>query len=1171
MAAFVHLHVHSEYSLLDGAARIDDLVARAAELGMEALALTDHGVLYGLIPFYRACLERGVRPILGMEAYVVNGSAADRAPRDRQPVYHLTLLAENETGYKNLMRLATAAHLSGMHYGKPRVDKEMLHRHRDGLIALTGCLSGEVPQLLLSGKTAEAERALGQYVEIFGRENVVVEVQDHDLPDERLVNAQLVELARRFGLAVAATNDVHYVRREDARVQEVLMCIATGKRLADENRLRLPNDRFYFTSAQEMAARFAHLPEALETTVRLADRCHVTIPLGRPVLPRFPLPPGEPSAEAYLRKLCEAGARRRYGTVSETVRARLDHELAVIAETGFADYFLIVWDFMRYARERGILTGPGRGSAAGSLVAYCLGITQVDPLEHGLLFERFLNRERVSMPDIDIDFSDERRDEVIRYVVERYGADRVAQIITFGTMAARAAVRDVGRVLDLPHGKVDTVAKLIPGGPGMTLERALQEVPQLRALYERDAEVRRLIDTAKAVEGLPRHPSTHAAGVVISRDPLTEHTPLTAGSGVCPLTQYDMEALEAIGLLKMDFLGLRNLTIIERTLDHIARMTGKRPHLEAIPFDDPDTYALLSRAETTGIFQLESAGMRRVLRELRPSCFDDIVAVLALYRPGPMAFIDQYIAGKRGERPVIYPHPDLEPILAPTYGILVYQEQIMQVAAKLAGFTLGEADILRRAVAKKKRELLDEMRERFVAGCRRQGYDEALAHAVYDLIVRFADYGFNKAHAVAYGVIAYQMAYLKAHYPAAFMAALLSSVMGNHDKLAEYVEACREMGLAVLPPDVNESDESFTVVPGGIRFGLGAIKHVGLHAVRAILEARKAGPFRNLYDFCLRVDPRALNRKVLEALIFCGAMDSLEGDRVQKLAVLDDVLDAAVEARRARDDGQLALFAEPVQTAMPVSYPDLPPFSLRERLDHEREYLGLYVSGHPLDAYRHILDRPGIFSLSALAELRDRTVAKVAGLVREKKGIQTRKGEPMLFLTLEDRAGRVEVVVFPDAYRRYRAVIEGAEALVIEGTVDRQDEQVKLLLRRAWDLDAVAERLRASETRGVASSSPVDPPVSPAAGSPSPADASPPPDAEASRVYIKVPRHAQTRTHLARLKAVLALHAGTVPVVLYLEATGEARALSARYAVAPSDALQAAVERLFGPGTYAVR
>ncbi|MEC0179151.1 DNA polymerase III subunit alpha, partial [Paenibacillus favisporus] len=1070
MSSFVHLHVHSEYSLLDGAARISDLVRRAAENGMKALALTDHGVMYGAVPFYKACVEEGIKPIIGCEAYLTAGSRKERGSRKDQPIYHLILLAKNETGYRNLMKLCSIGHLEGFHY-KPRIDMDALAKYHEGIICLSACLGGEVPQHLLHGRTEEARRAALRYRDIFG-EDFYLELQDHGLPEQKRVNPQLIELARELDVPLVATNDVHYLVREDASMQDVLICIGTGKTVEDEDRLQIQTDQLYLKSGDEMARLFPHVREALDNTLLIADKCSLELEFGRSILPEYrPLPEGQTAAE-YLRTLCLEGLESRYSTTGlwdteegkRELLQRLDYELGVIGSMGFSDYFLIVWDFIAYAHRQGIVTGPGRGSSAGSLVAYVLRITNVDPIKYNLLFERFLNPERVTMPDIDIDFSDERRDEVIEYVADKYGSEHVAQIITFGTMAARAAVRDVGRALNVSYGEVDKAAKLIPNAHGINIRRAMEISDELKKLYEQSPKTREMLDMAMKVEGMPRHASTHAAGVVISRDPLTDAVPLQEGSERTALTQYPMEQLESIGLLKMDFLGLRTLSIIERSMRWIGEMTGSAPDFAQVPDDDPLTYEMLGSGDTTGVFQLESAGMRRVLKELKPSVFEDVISVVALYRPGPMEFIPNFIQAKHGTIQVDYPHDDLKPILADTYGIIVYQEQIMKIASLMAGFSLGEADLLRRAVSKKKREVLDRERSHFVEGSLKQGYTEEDANKVYDMIVRFADYGFPRAHAAAYAVLAFQTAYLKAHYPVQFMASMLTAVMGSHRKVAEYVVECRRMNIKVLPPDVNESGVLFTPVavsaengqpaegPGHIRFGLGAIKNVGTQAVENMMRVREEKPFESLLDFCRRIDLRVCNKRVIESLIQAGAFDSLPGHRAQLLAMLDETVDAAVKWRKEREDLQIQLFDFVETTNWEIEYPDIPPYSVSQQLEHERELLGLYLSGHPLDDFDEVLDEPGVERLMNLAEAADEAKVVVAGMVVSVKSITTKQGKAMAFMELEDQIERCEVVLFPEVWKRSSSYVGKGELLALRAKVQQQDEGFKLLAEEVLPL-----------------------------------------------------------------------------------------------------------------------
>jgi DNA polymerase III subunit alpha len=1203
MSSFVHLHVHSEYSLLDGAARVKDLARRAAELGMSALALTDHGVLYGAVPFYKACLAAGIKPILGCEFYVADRSMLSKGSREENPTYHLVLLAKSNEGYRNLLRLCSAAHLEGFHY-KPRIDFDLLSRHTEGLICLSACLKGEIPQKLLAGKKDEAMETAMRYKQAFG-DDFFIELQDHGLLEQRKLLSQLVEISRESGVPLAATNDVHYVEQEDAAVQDILMCIGMGKTVNDPSRFRYNTDQLYMKSAEEMAALFPHVPEAIANTALIAERCAVDLQLGRSILPSYaPLPEGL-DAPAYLAKLCADGLVGRYGhderwkdaAFRKEAEQRLAYELDTIVRMGYADYFLITWDFIHYAHRRGIMTGPGRGSAAGSLVSYVLGITDVDPIRYGLLFERFLNPARVTMPDIDIDFNDERRDEVIDYVVHKYGRDRVAQIITFGTMAARAAVRDVGRALNLPYGDVDRVAKLIPNSLGMTIEEALRVVPELKALADADAKIGALVLMALKVEGLPRHASTHAAGVVISREPLTNVVALQEGTGATALTQYSMENLEAVGLLKMDFLGLRTLSIIDRALEWIREKRGVKLDLRSVSDDDPAAYELLGSGDTTGMFQLESAGMRRVLREMKPSHFEDIVSVLALYRPGPMEFIPKYIAGKHGRITVEYPHPSLEPILKDTYGIIVYQEQIMQIASKMAGFTLGEADLLRRAVSKKKREVLDEQRAAFVAGSVKTGYTEHEANVVYDMIVRFADYGFPRAHATAYAVLAFQTAYLKAHYPVEFMAAMLTANMGNHRKVAEYVDECRRMGVKVLPPDVNESGVLFEPVAANgdtadaIRFGLAAVKNVGTQAIEAIRSARaQGGRFADLVDLCRRVDLRVCNKRVLESLIASGAADSLPGHRAQLLAVLDEAVEAASKWKKEREDLQIQLFGLSEHTNWTIEMPNIRPMTSMEQLEQERELLGLYVTGHPLDSYADWYERWDLPPIHRLQELEEGAEVLVFGMVLSVKPIVTRKGQQMAFLEVEDRIDKVEVVLFPELWKSASALIGKGLIVAFTATLQHGDEDVKLLASRVYAMDdpALAARLRAGGVRPAARGRAAFKVGSPhrsgaeggskaqaAAQAPKQAPrsgASPPrkrPDDQT--LYVKIKPDKENQAILRRLQALLKKHPGRVNVALFYERGSRLLELNADYRISADPVLLKLIERLLGDGTVRMK
>lgn len=1048
-ADFVHLHVHSEYSLLDGAARLKEMVQNAAAQGMTSLALTDHGVMYGVIDFYRLAKEYNIHPILGCEVYVAPRKRTDRTPHVDDAPRHLLLLAENEQGYKNLLALVSTAYLDGFYY-KPRVDHELLARYSEGLIALSACLAGEIPRLILAGDDQKARDVAEKYREIFGRDNFFLELMDHQMPEQARVNDGLRKIGRQLDIPLVVTNDVHYIRKEDARVHDILLCIQTGKTLHDENRLRFTGQEFYLKSPAEMAALFPEDQEALRRTCEIAERCQVDFDFDQMHLPEYQVPEGY-DLDSYLTEICYAGLAERYhDKVPDGVKERLDYELQVIHSMGFSGYFLIVQDFINWSRKKGILVGPGRGSAAGSLVAFVLGITNINPLKYGLLFERFLNPDRITMPDIDIDFCFERRGEVIEYVVEKYGADHVAQIITFGTMMARGAIRDVGRVLDLPLSEVDRIAKLIPEELGVTIEKALQTTPEIRQLYENDTGVRNLLELAQAIEGMPRHASTHAAGVVISREPLTNYLPLQRTGDVI-VTQFPKETVEEIGLLKMDFLGLRTLTVIGDTLDMIAGTQNVRPDPDSFPLDDQATYDLLGTGESSGIFQLESTGMRHILRSMKPRRFEDLIALVALYRPGPLGsgMVEDYISCKNGQTQVEYLHPVLEPVLNETYGVILYQEQVMQISCELAGFTMAQADSLRRAMGKKKPEVIAGLRETFISGALARQVDPRVAGQIFDLMEHFAGYGFNKSHSAAYALIAYQTAYLKTKYPVAFMAALLTSFRGNSDKVSYYIQECRRLGIEILPPDVNESMINFTVVGDRIRFGLAAVKNVGEGAVDAIIGARrKNGPFLSLDDFCRRVDLRQVNKRVVESLIICGAFDSLKVYRSQLLAILDDCIETAQANRRDQQtqiDGQVSLFDlldEPEFQQVQHSLPAISEFSRRDLLAREKEVLGFYVSGHPLEDCQDRLSRTT--RITELLQRKDGDRLTVGGLVTALRRTTTKRGERVVYFTLEDVNGSVNVIFFPRNQHRDLEFLQEDTVVLVNGRVSLQEESCRI-------------------------------------------------------------------------------------------------------------------------------
>jgi len=1055
---FIHLHLHSEYSLLDGAARIKGAVAKAKEMGMPALAITDHGVMYGVIDFYKACQKAEIKPILGCEVYVAPRTMNDRTPRVDDSYNHLVLLAENQEGYHNLLNLVSLGFTKGFYY-KPRVDKESLARYSKGLIALSGCIAGEVAAKILAGENEKARQAAGYYREIFGPQNFYLELQDHGFEEQRTANKELLRIHKEMDIPLVATNDVHYIRREDAESQDVLMAIQTGKSIDDPGRMKFQSEELYLKSPEEMNLLFGEIPQALRNTLEIAGRCNIEMDFGKYFLPHYAVPEGY-TADTYLEELCYRGVRRIFGDISEAIKKRLEFELGVIKQMGYSAYFLIVWDFIHFARQKGIPVGPGRGSAAGSLVAYSLGITNIDPLKYGLLFERFLNPERVSMPDIDIDFCYERRGEVINYVVQKYGADRVAQIITFGTMAARMAVRDVGRALSMPYGDVDRVAKLVPAELHVTIEKALNDVSELKELYNQKPEVKKLIDMAAALEGMPRHASTHAAGVVITQDPLTHYLPLYKTSDGPVTTQFAKETVEELGLLKMDLLGLRTLTVIGDAVRLIFESTGINIDVDLIPLDDQATYEMLCKGEAVGVFQLESSGMRAILRDLKPEVFEDIVAINALYRPGPLGsgMVDDFIKNKHGLTKVKYLHPKLVPILKDTYGVILYQEQVMRIASDLAGFSLGEADLLRRAMGKKKPEIIAGLRSQFIQGAENNDVEKNIAGQVFDLMEYFAGYGFNKSHSAAYALVTYQTAYLKANYPVQYMAALITSVKDNTDKVAAYIEESRRLGIEVLPPDVNESRESFTPVGKKIRFGLAALKNVGPGAVEAIIRDREQeGPFSGYANFCQRLDTKVINKRVLESLIKCGAFDSLGHRRAQLMAAVDAGLGLAQQSQRDRENGQLSLldlFGDGTKDSVSIDLPAIPEFPKGQLLMLEKETLGLYISGHPLSQYREVLNRLTTSTAAEINDLPDDCQVVLGGIIAGLKKINTRKGDTMAFLTLEDLTGTVEVLVFPRPYNSNKLIIKVDEAVLVKGKVSGNGEEVKVICEEISTVDS---------------------------------------------------------------------------------------------------------------------
>ncbi len=1053
---FVHLHTHSHYSLLDGLPKIPELLDYVKELGMDSVALTDHGVMYGAVEFYKEAKARGIKPIIGCEVYMATEGHKDKRANIDNKSYHMILLARNAQGYQNLVKLVTTAHLEGYYY-KPRIDEELLEKYADGLIGTSACLNGKIPKMLLAGKVEEAEALALRYEKLFGKGHFYLELQYHkNLPDQQKLNKLLIALNKKTGIPLIATNDIHYLRPEDANAQDILMLINTGSDVNDPERLSLKDLDVSMKSPEMMADIFKDTPEAIENTHRIADMCDFNFELGKIQLPNFEVPNGK-SAEEYLTELCETGLAKRYPEImaeskesanQKKLRERMDYELSVINKTGFAGYILIVQDFVNWAKDNRIVVGPGRGSAGGSLVCYLTNITNVDPLKHDLLFERFLNPERISMPDIDMDFTDRRRDEVIKYVGEKYGKDHVAQIITFGTMAARAVIRDVGRALQIPYSYCDTMAKMVP--LGMNLSETLEKVSEFKDLYKNDPQAGKLIDLALKLEGVARHASTHACGVVISAKPLTDSVPLQhpPGQDDAIVTQYEMHAIEDLGLLKMDFLGLKNLTIIEDTLARIFVIRNEKVDIDKIPFDDAKTYKLLQEALTTCVFQLESDGMKRYLKELKSTEFNDIVAMVALYRPGPMQFIPDYIDRKHGRQKVEYMHPKLEPILKDTYGICIYQEQLMKIAQVICGFTLGEADVLRKAVGKKIKKLLDEQEGKFVQGAIKNGISKKIAEELWQWILPFASYGFNKSHSVAYGTIAYQTAYLKAHYPVEFMASVLTSEKADVDRIALLIEECKKMSIEVLPPNINESLKNFTVVLGEqkIRFGLLAIKNVGEHIIDATTEERKkAGPFASIGDFINRVSSKDLNKKSMEALIKAGAFDTF-AERNQLLQNLERLLEIARESNKNKNSGQIGLFASSPGAMKPIEIKLEPaiPAKLLEKLTWEKELLGLYVSSHPLNSFKKLFET----KTTAIIKIDKSMVNKkvlIGGLVNSVKKIITKNGKPMLFMKLEDLTARTEVVVFPNLMERNPGALQENKIIFVAGRVDDRNGEIKIV------------------------------------------------------------------------------------------------------------------------------
>jgi DNA polymerase-3 subunit alpha len=1074
-APFVHLHLHTQYSLLDGEIRLKALFEKAQAFKLPAITMTDHGNLFGTVEFYKQAQKHGLKPIIGCEMYIAPGSRFDKESHPhKENAFHLLLLCKNEKGYRNLVKLVTKAYFEGFYY-KPRIDRELLREHHKGLIALSACLHGEIPHTLLKGESERALRIARELSEIFDQNRFFLELQRNDIPEQEIVNKGLMEIHRQLGLPIVATNDCHYLTQEESRAHDVLLCIQTGKTVDDPNRMRFSTNQLYFKSPEEMTALFADLPEAIANTLHIADRCNLELTFGHAHLPRYPLP-SEETMDDRLKKNARKGLEERLAlkaqvdlsfpsTRVQEYQDRLEREIEVITSTGFAGYFLVVADYVGYAKAQGIPVGPGRGSGAGSLVAYCLGITDIDPLDYGLIFERFLNVERKELPDIDVDFCVERRDEVLKYIAEKYGQEYVAQIITFGKMQARAVIRDVGRALNMPYGDVDKIAKLIPSVLNITLNEALEAEPRLKELKENDPAVKELLTIAEALEGLPRHASTHAAGVVISPHQISDSVPLYKGPKGETLTQFEMKSVQEMGMIKFDLLGLNNLTIIQYTLRTIERTHGLKTDLDRIPLDDPATYQLLARGDTTGVFQLESSGMKDLLIKSRPRNFEDLIALNALYRPGPLksGMVEDYIKRKHGEVPVEYPHPHLEEVLKETLGIIVYQEQVMQIAGRLADYSMGEADTLRKAMGKKIPEVMAQQRSRFLEGTKKNKIDQKKAEAIFKNMETFGGYGFNKSHSAAYALITYQTAYLKAHYPLDFMVALMTSKMGNSSEVTKCIAECREKGMVVLPPDVNLSQLDFTVVEDKIRFGLAAVKNVGAGAIESILEARKkGGEFKSLIDFCERVDLRRVNRRVVESLIKCGAFDSLGVARARLMAFLPEALEIGQQRQKDETENQFSLFAMPGQTGF--SRPEIEPPIVEEwresqKLSYEKEILGFYITGHPLTRYTETLSDLKVVEIQSLSELEDKENVRLVGMTAALKEINNKKGERMAFATMEDLSGSCEVILFSDIYRKASAALKEEGPLWISGFTTKDEKGVKVIANDVLPLTEAEEKM----------------------------------------------------------------------------------------------------------------
>ncbi len=1135
-ADFVHLHVHSQYSLLDGAIRFEDLFELAKKHQMPAVALTDHGNMFGAVEFYQKAIQHGIKPVVGCEVYVAPGSRLDKkSVAGGEGPYHLTLLAKNKAGYFNLLKLVSLSHIEGFYY-KPRVDKEILSQYHEGLIALSGCMKGEVAVLAAKKEMKKAIQAAEEYEKIFDQDRFFIEIQNNGVENQLELNQRLLELAHQRSLRVVATNDCHYLRREDSKAHEALLCIQTGKTLQETDRMKFSSEEFYFKSPQEMGDLFREVPEAVAQTMEIAEACNLELKFDEKHIPKVSVPAGE-SLSGYFEKLTREGLEKRLVTLGNEVdveryRSRLDEELSIIKSMGFPGYFLIVADFINYAKSNGIPVGPGRGSAAGSLVAYSLNITDLDPLKYDLLFERFLNPGRKSsMPDVDVDFCMDRRDEVIQYVTDKYGKDKVAQIITFGKMQAKAVVRDVGRVMDIPYAEVDRIAKLIPGTLNITLDQALEQEPRLKEAISKDTRVESLFNVAKCLEGLARHASTHAAGIVIANRPLMDYLPLYRGQNGEVVTQFTMKDVEKIGLVKFDFLGLKTLTVLDQTVKLVEKERGVKLNLSQLPLDDPETYALLSSGATLGIFQLEGTGMRDLLIKLKPEQFTDIIALVALYRPGPLGsgMVDEFIKRKQGKESISYDIKDLEDILKDTYGVIVYQEQVMRIASTLANFSLEDADILRRAMGKKDPKEMEKQKEKFLEGARKKKIPPKKAERTFDLMAKFAEYGFNKSHSAAYALIAYQTAYLKSHHPVEFMAASLTCEVQNPDKIVRFIAECREMGIGILPPDVNDSDKKFTVVGDKIRFGLAGVKNVGDAAIDVILEERKArGPFRSLPDFCTRVDSRKVNRRVVESLIKCGAFDFSKVRRSQMLAALEEILDRSQATQKMKGESQLSMWAAPPKE-QEERYPEMDEFPEKQMVAFEKELIGFYITRHPLAGYEKEIKRLTRDDTATLSKRQNGDEVKVCGLVSQLKEIVTKKGDRMGFLSLEDMKGFVEVILFPETFKSALPHLRGGDPVLVRGTLDLAEDRVKI---KATEVHPLSE----------------------------------PSDTSANNFHLKIPLASLTPSQLEDLKELIVENRGGTKVHLHL-VDGQQRetviALSDQFSVDPSQQFQNHLKHLF--------